>query len=47
MSYAVPKDWRGHFVYNARMMAALGDSRGLRRLWRRLRFRWEYGPVPR
>ena len=47
MSYAVPRDWRGQFVYNARLMAALGNSRGIRRLWLRLRFRWEHGPAPR
>jgi len=47
MSYAVPRDWRGQFVYNARMQAALGNSRGLRRLWLRLKFRLENGPAPR
>lgn len=46
VSYAVARDWRGRFFYDERLLYALGHSRGLRRLWLRLRFRWRHGPPP-
>jgi hypothetical protein len=46
MSYAVSKDWRGRFVYNALQQSTLVKSRGLLRLWLLVKFHWNIGRYP-